>query len=550
MPKQPRGAHRRATVISAALLGVLLLGGGGFSLQRAWQATSLREAYLPDLESQAHSDPANGSLLALLAGRRAEAGDFAVAAKLLERAVAAGETSSDVWLTWAAALAADGDRARAAGVLKAALQNPGAHDAAQAAIERCKPLPAGCPPTELAHAIAPEGPAEFVARRTKGSFLNALAPRSLKESGFATRQRWAKESPDDPVRQTLWGEALLKNGRAAEAGRVAESVLRTRPDNVDAHLVHAEAARLSGAFAKSGLEYTALLKKQPDLMPALLGMGKIALERSLYAIGLEVFERATKQDAKNPDAWIGLGRAHFNQRLNFGAAVEAFQKARTLAPERTDFNLSFSSAQRAIFHWAEAEALLRQRLVDVPDEAQAQFQLAAVLLDSNRTPEREREAEKLLRRSLEREPQAMASMARLGNLLVVRGKPQEAIPLLEAVIADDLYNVTATKDLAQAYRLAGRLKEARSAQDSFTELTAYIDKRNFLDDQLRRQPMKIELHEKIAALLEQGGEKDKAKLHHDAAFMLKKDPAKAKRGIEALNGALAATEIVEGKPPK
>ena len=481
------------------------MGGGAFSASRAWNATLLREAYLPDLEVQVRADPNNGALLATLAGRYGEAGRFAPAAKLLERAVAAGEDGSDIWLTWAASLAASGDRARASGVLKTALQRSSVHAAAQAAIDRCKPLPPTCSDTDLARAISPEGPAAFVARRTRGSFLNGLAPQSPKESGFATRQRWAKDSPGDVARQTLWAEALLKNGRHVEAGQVAATVLKTDPKNLAARLAHAEAARLSGLPAKSGLEYTEILKTEPNSMPALIGMGRVALEKSLFPIALEVFGRATKQDPKDPDAWIGLGRAHYNQRLNLGAAVEAFQKARTLAPERTDFNLSFANAQRGVFHWAEAEQLLRARLADVPDDAEAHFQLGSILLDSNRTPEREAEAEKSLRRSLELEPGAVASMARLGGLLVVHSKPKEAIPLLEAVIADDIYNVTATKDLAQAYRLAGRAKEAKDAQESFTQLTAYVDRRNFLDDQLRRQPLKAELHEKMAALMDQGG---------------------------------------------
>jgi hypothetical protein len=77
-----------------------------------------------------------------------------------------------------------------------------------------------------------------------------------------------------------------------------------------------------------------------------------------------------------------------------------------------------------------------------------------------------------------------------------------------------------------------------------------MEKRNFLDDLLRREPMKADLHDKLAALLESGGETNKAKLHRDAALMLRKDPKKAKLGLQALNDALASTEIVNESTKK
>jgi len=501
-----------------------------------------------------HRDPNNGSILALAAGRHAEGGDFETAAKYLERAVAAGETGPDIWITWAASLAVSGDREQSGRVLALARSRTESKAAAMEAIERCKPLTPASSPQELARAIAPDGPAKLIANRTQGSFLNSWitsrAESTPETSGFATRQEWFKATPNDPKRRILWAEALIKNGRHVEAGELAEEILVKDKSNVRAGLIMAEAHRLQGEYAKSGLEYTALIKQNPKLMPALLGMGQVALEKSLYPIALRVYTDATVLEPNNATAWVGLGRAHYNQRLNFGAAVEAFARAKKLAPERTDFAISYANALRAIFRWDEAETLLRERLKDIPDDPEAHFQLATVLLDSKRNEQREAEAERLLRRSLELEPRAVAAMARLGSLLVQHSNGKEAIPYLEAVIADDMFHVAATKDLATAYRLAGRLKEAKDAQESFAQLTVYMEKRNFLDDLLRREPMKAELHDKLAALLESGGETNKAKLHRDAALMLRKDPKKAKLGLQALNDALASTEIVNESTQK
>ena len=71
-------------------------------------------------------------------------------------------------------------------------------------------------------------------------------------------------------------------------------------------------------------------------------------------------------------------------------------------------------------------------------------------------------------------------MARLGSLLVQHSNGKEAIPYLEAVIADDMFHVAAKSDLATAYRLAGRLKDAKSAQDRLSQLTVYLEKPTLL----------------------------------------------------------------------
>jgi len=301
MKKQSNPALLVKRLTIAALAGTILAGGGFYFVSQAYSEATLREAYLPELEEMLHNDPNNGSLLALTAGRHAEAGDFETAAKYLERAVAAGESSSDIWITWSASLAVSGNREQSGRVLALARSRAESKAAAMEAIERCKPLTPASLPQELARAIAPDGPAKLIASRTQGSFLNgwitSRAESSPETSGYATRQEWFKATPNDPKRRVLWAEALMKNGRQVEAGMIAEDILVKDKNNVRAGLIMAEAHRLQGEFAKSGLEYTELIKRNPKLMPALLGMGQVALEKSLFPIALKVYTDATARSA-------------------------------------------------------------------------------------------------------------------------------------------------------------------------------------------------------------------------------------------------------------
>ena len=140
MKKQSNPALLVKRLTIAALAGTILAGGGFYFVSQAYSEATLREAYLPELEEMLHNDPNNGSLLALTAGRHAEAGDFETAAKYLERAVAAGESSSDIWITWSASLAVSGNREQSGRVLALARSRAESKAAAMEAIERCKPL--------------------------------------------------------------------------------------------------------------------------------------------------------------------------------------------------------------------------------------------------------------------------------------------------------------------------------------------------------------------------------------------------------------------------
>ena len=83
MKRQSKPALLGKRLTIAALAGLSLAGGGFYFVRQAYSESMLREAYLPDLEELVHNDPNNGALLALTAGRHAEAGDFETAAKYL-----------------------------------------------------------------------------------------------------------------------------------------------------------------------------------------------------------------------------------------------------------------------------------------------------------------------------------------------------------------------------------------------------------------------------------------------------------------------------------
>ena len=538
--RKKRLSRRFVSIVSVlALVGVI----GGFAVNSAWKQTRLKEAYLSELEEQVKTEEGNGILHIVLGSRLAQAHDYSASAMEFEKAVGAGENSSDIWLAWSASHAAAGQREAAGAVLQMGMKNPGIAPKLQAAIERVRPLPTNATPEQLAGAIAPEGVTPLLQKYASGSWLDSYSnwqgKRNFNQSGFATREAWAKVQPTNAEAQRLWGEALLRNHRYLEAEQVFRKAIENDPNSFPAHLGLADALREQGNYGKAGLEYVAILKRKPDWLPALMGLGQVALEKNLLPIGTDVFERAVKQAPNNADAWIGLGRAHYNRRLNLGRALEAFQKAAQLEPKRTDFYNKYSNALRANFKFSEAEAIIRLRLAAEPNDAQAYYLLALLLLDHTPSPERRAEALTSLHTSERLVPNVSATETRLGQLLLDDNKTSEAIPLLENVLRIDRSNLSAHQALARAYRKAGLRQEAETVQKSVDELSAYLQRVALLEDLSQRQPGNLKVHRELADLYDRGSEPEKAQREKEMIAVIEKHPERAKQGIKHLNEATA-----------
>ncbi len=541
----PSGRKTRFRISRLLLLGLCagILGAVaiGQAFQTAWRETARREAFLPELEQEARRNPGDGRLMALLGARYAEAHDYTGASNALAAAVNTGEQNEAVWLTWAASSAAEGDPRHATEILRLGLGNTAVAPFLQEALQRLEHLGPTPSPVSLAITICPKGAHWLAARYTAGSFLNGFfewrGRRDPAHSGFATREKRAADSPDDAQAQRLWGEALIANRLYADADTVLHRALTLSPNSPATHLALAQALDREGAPGKAGVEYIACLKGEPNNLTALMGLGKVALAKKLLPIGVDVYERAAKLAPQNADVWIGLGDAHYNQRLNLGRAQEAFVTAARLAPDRTDYFIDYSNTLRALSRNDEAETLLRRYVAKLPEDGKGHYLLGLLLLDHNASPEHEAEAEAQLRESLRLQPDVATVEARLGRLYLDRGRVQEAIPLLQTAIRHDTYDLEATLSLARAYRQAGRVQEAQAAQESAAALADYRQKVAFLEDQVHRQPDNLKTGQQLAAIYRQGGENDKAQRQEEMNYVLKTHPQQATRGMRNVQRA-------------
>jgi tetratricopeptide (TPR) repeat protein len=522
--------------VLAGLLAVSLI------LPSAWRATERREAYLPSLEQQAVRTPDDGPLLALVGAGRMAAGENAGAAASIRQALADGESSEDLWRALAANVAATGDRTRAIADLRLGVKALPLATSLQGALAQARISDPNAPPTALAVVIDPQGPAPLRARYAGGSGLNGIAQwwgqHHPEDSGFATRQAWAAARPSDAQAQRLWGEALLRNRRLPEAGAALILSLSLAPHSPAVNLAMAAWEEQSGNTPQAALQYLACLKLRPDWLPALIGFGHASLKNNLTPYALSAFTRAAKIAPNSPDAWIGLGQAQLKTGVAFDHALEAFGQAARLAPNRTDFADDYADALRRSSRASEAEALLRRRLLAVPDDALAHYLLGLVLHDTDPTPARVAEAEVQARESLRLSPHNPLADTLLGQILRDKGQFPAALTLFQEALTQTPYDEKLLLIVAHAYQQAGQPAQAAQITARAQALFADQQRAAVLADQEHKTPLDIDLHRQLAVLYARNGLPAKAQHETDMVRLLQTDPQQAVQSLNALDAQI------------
>jgi TolB-like protein/tetratricopeptide (TPR) repeat protein len=230
--------------------------------------------------------------------------------------------------------------------------------------------------------------------------------------------------------------------------------------------------------------------------------GRFSLSDNNTRAGIEksirYFEEAIRKDPAFAQAYVGLAGAHTHLgTVIMGGdpgrerpqVVSAARKALELDPNLADAHILLAGMAQKQWHWAEAEAEYRRALELAPNDSDAYAGLAEWLLCQGRVDEavasaqrareldsfgsatwdlawvlfqsrRYDEAVRQLRGSLAVRPNDAGTLWMLGFSLVVKGEPNEAIPLLEKAAAFADRSSGFLDVLAAAYARAGRRNDA------------------------------------------------------------------------------------------
>jgi len=247
--------------------------------------------------------------------------------------------------------------------------------------------------------------------------------------------------------------SLLLDSDPADAARRARNILAGSPGHTEASLLLATAHRKLGDSAAAAALLESVVRLQPESAFMQLELARAYAADGRNAAALAALRRAVTLDAELADAW----REFAAQLFAVGETLEgdrADARYRSLARDPPE--LGEASAALANNRLEAAEAILRRRLQQTPDDVVALRMLA----DSAIRREDQAEAERCLSECLALAPGYAAARHDLAHLLYAQQRIVELLPIVERLLASQPDNIEYLSLKAAALRLVGRNDEA------------------------------------------------------------------------------------------
>jgi predicted O-linked N-acetylglucosamine transferase (SPINDLY family) len=252
----------------------------------------------------------------------------------------------------------------------------------------------------------------------------------------------------------------LRNGDAAGAAALCESVLARAPRNPDALWLLGAARLMEGRAADAKPPLERVIEVAPAHGEALESLGIAYLMLSMFGDAERVLRTAASMAGAPPSARMRLGVALLNLERYAEAEVE-LQAALARAPGDADtlFNLGVASFEQGEID--RARGWLEQCLARAPDYPEARERLSAAYLALGRFPQ----ALNLLRAIAETQPANAAVMNALAEATFQSGAVDDALAL--AAQARDLDRAAEGPYalLSQIHHVRGELDRAVEAAE-------------------------------------------------------------------------------------
>ncbi len=282
--------------------------------------------------------------------------------------------------------------------------------------------------------------------------------------------------------------ALYLIGDNAEGDALLARIAATAGSDVGLSVAAAQSLAAVGQYGKAEAVAEAALKAKPTDFNLLYAMGVMASYAGDFTRARDVLEAALRQQPGNVDALYALARAH-EALQQWPAAVELLVRAEKLDPRRADVEklLAVTAAELGAFDdaakaWERFRKLLpddaigqreqannlaqmgqtepgiaglRDFLARHPDDAIGHYELGLAL----RTQDLD-QARQQFDRAIELDPKYLPARTARGSLYYQEGKPEAALPDLEAAASLQPDDAGVEDRLGQAYQALNRPQDA------------------------------------------------------------------------------------------
>ena len=312
----------------------------------------------------------------------------------------------------------------------------------------------------------------------------------------AARQAAAilEEDPTNLLAMEHLAYCRNQEGSRGEAIDLYRRISSLAPDRPLPHLYLGNLLWRDGKLGEAEKEFQVALEMDSRFVRAHERLGYLYFEKGEPQKAYESFQKAIGIDEKRTEARLGLARYHRGMKELEEARTE-YARAIEADPDNGKAVAEYAHLVAQLGELAEAEKLLRSG----PDELEVHYTLSAILREAERMPEAIAELDKAIALAPDFAPAyqdrgvilsrlgrgeeaipSFESALRLGDDPAVRNalgttlcrlnRCSEAIPHFERALSAAPNNRMLVENLAEAYRLVGRIEEAEEMKQRASRL--------------------------------------------------------------------------------
>lgn len=295
------------------------------------------------------------------------------------------------------------------------------------------------------------------------------------------------------------GKVLLAQHHVEEAFQVLRMAWGRDTRNVEAGIALAMLYRTQGAYDRAIETANAVLKQDPENVPALYELGAAQALSQLPSDAEATFRHALREAPNDIPSLLGLSRVLRQQ-------------------EKLD----------------EAEALARKAGTLEPNNADALVTLAQVLSRKHPVETNREEALRLLTRARELDASRSELAWNIAQVHCAAGRWKEALPELWEAVRSNPDQTRAYYLMARAYSHLGRKEESRRADAIFRRRDDYDRQLLALRTRIGEEPENAQLRFRIGDLYAAIGHLDLAITSYRSGLQRSPDDARARRRLADL----------------
>jgi tetratricopeptide (TPR) repeat protein/SAM-dependent methyltransferase len=221
------------------------------------------------------------------------------------------------------------------------------------------------------------------------------------------------------------GNALEEKGQTAAAMALYDAAVEADPRCARAHLNRGNIL-LEGAFFEDARKsYQLAADCDPQYAAAHFNLGNLSYRLGEFDLALKSYEKAVRIKPDFVDAFVAMANA-YDGLGRTAEAVKSYRRALAIHPAYAEVHFNLGMIAMAQGFYDEAVENLRRAVAIKPDFGQAHRTMGIALSRLERLDA----AEASHRRALDIEPKSEGILYELAMILLARGKPSEALPLL------------------------------------------------------------------------------------------------------------------------